>query len=142
MPLILFQYQRDYRIMGGKALQFHQAGSAQMKYQRLRLMQNVIHRTRPETHVIFRIHSTVGKPCHGSALSSEWLKAGNNEMTGHWRRNVFERVRRDSFDPADKVFSRNPRRSHNYKIKRKGGHVDKCQVRLVLQVQIKVNMCT
>jgi hypothetical protein len=52
-------------------------------------------------------------------------------MTGLWRRNVFECVRRDSLDPADKVFGS---RFH-YKIKHKGGEFDKCKVRLVVQGQ-------
>jgi hypothetical protein len=56
-----------------------------------------------------------------SALSAEWLKSENIEMTGLWRRNVFERVRRDCLDSADKVFGS---RFH-YKIKRKRGEFDK-----------------
>ena len=66
-----------------------------------------------------------------SPLRTEWIKSEDLEMSGLWRRGVFERVRRDSLLPADKVFSS---RFH-YKIKRKGGDFDKCKVRLVVQGQ-------
>ena len=70
-----------------------------------------------------------------SAPGAEWLKSENIEMTGLWRRNVFERVRRDSLDPADKVFVWHFGSRFHYKIKRKGGEFDKCKVRLVVQGQ-------
>ena len=66
-----------------------------------------------------------------SPLRTEWIKSEDLEMSGLWRRGVFERVRRASLLPADKVFSS---RFH-YKIKRKGGDFDKCKVRLVVQGQ-------
>jgi len=52
-------------------------------------------------------------------------------MDGLWRRGVFQKVLRSSLTPQDHVFTS---RFH-YKIKRKGGELDKCKVRLVVQEQ-------
>ena len=48
-----------------------------------------------------------------------------------WRRKIFQKVLQTSFTPQDKVFSTR----FYYKITRKGGEFDKCQVRLVVQGQ-------
>jgi len=66
-----------------------------------------------------------------SAMKAEWIKSQTSEMDSLWRRGVFQKVLRSSFTPQDRVFSS---RFH-YKIKRKGGEFDKCEVRLVVQGQ-------
>ena len=66
-----------------------------------------------------------------SAMKAEWIKSQTSEMDGLWRRGVFQKVLRSSLTPQDRVFTS---RFH-YKIKRKGGEFDKCEVRLVVQGQ-------
>jgi len=66
-----------------------------------------------------------------SPMHTEWIKSQGLEMQGLWSRGVFQKVLRISFTPQDKVSST---RFH-YKIKRKGGEIDKCKVRLVVQGQ-------
>ena len=66
-----------------------------------------------------------------SAMKAEWIKSQTSEMDGLWRRGVFRKVLRSSLTPQDRVFTS---RFH-YKIKRKGGELDKCKVRLVVQGQ-------
>ena len=65
---------------------------------------------------------------HGQAMRSsmrtEWIKSQNLEIQGLWSRVVFQKVLRTSLCPQDNVFST---RFH-YKIKRKGGEFDICQV--------------
>jgi len=65
---------------------------------------------------------------HGQVMRSfmctEWIKSQNLEMQGIWSLGVFQKNLRTSLCPQDKVFST---RFH-YKIKRKGGEFDICQV--------------
>jgi len=66
-----------------------------------------------------------------SAMRAEWILSQTSEMDGLWRRSVFQKVLRPLLTPQDCVFT-----SHfHYKIKRKGGKFDGCEVRLVVQGQ-------
>ena len=66
-----------------------------------------------------------------SPMRTEWIKSQDLEMQGLWSRGVFQKVLRTSLTSQDRVFST---RFH-YKIKRKGGELSKCTVRLVVQGQ-------
>ena len=66
-----------------------------------------------------------------SAMKAEWIKSQTSEMDGLWRRSVFQKGLRSSLTLQDRVFTSR----FLYKIERKGGKFDKCQVRLVVQGQ-------
>ena len=66
-----------------------------------------------------------------SAMKAEWMKSQTSEMDCLWRSGIFQKVLCSSLTPQDRVFIS---RFH-YKIKRKGGEFDECEVHLVVQGQ-------
>jgi len=66
-----------------------------------------------------------------SAMTAECIKSQTSEMDSLWRRGVFQKVLCASLTPQDRVFTR----LICYRNKQKGGELDNCKVRLVVQGQ-------